>query len=34
MIELAANTHTNYSSWCIVLPIQLKKQQIKTKTLM
>ena len=24
-IELAANTHTNYSSMCIVLPIQIKK---------
>ena len=33
-IELAANTHRNYSSWCIVLRIKIKKQQIKTKTLM
>ena len=24
-IELAANTHTNYSSMCIVLPIEIKK---------
>ena len=24
-IELAANTHTNYSSMCIVIPIQIKK---------
>ena len=29
-IELAANTHTNYSSMCIVLPIQIKKSTDKT----
>ena len=28
--ELAANTHTNYSSMCIVLPIQIKKPTDKT----
>ena len=30
-IELAANTHTNYSSMCIVLPIQIKKSTDKTE---
>ena len=29
-IELAANTHTSYSSMCIVLPIQIKKSTDKT----
>ena len=29
-IELAANTHTNYSSMCIVFPIQIKKSADKT----
>ena len=29
-IELAANAHTNYSSMCIVLPIQIKKSTDKT----
>ena len=29
-IELAANTQTNYSSMCIVLPIQIKKSTDKT----
>ena len=29
-VELAANTHTNYSSVCIVLPIQIKKSTNKT----
>ena len=29
-IELAANTHTNYSSMCIVLPMQIKKSTDKT----
>ena len=28
--ELAANTHTNYISMCIVLPIQIKKSTDKT----
>ena len=28
--ELAANTHKNYSSMCIVLPIQIKKSTDKT----
>ena len=32
-IELAAHTVTDYSSMCIVLPITIKKQQIKLKTL-
>ena len=32
-IELAANTFTNYSSMCIILPITIKRQQIKLKTL-
>ena len=31
LIELAANTHTNYSSICIVLPIQIKKSTDKTE---
>ena len=30
-IELAANTHTNYSSMCIVLSIQIKKSTDKTE---
>ena len=29
-IELVANTHTNYSSMCIALPIQIKKSTDKT----
>ena len=29
-IELVANTHRNYSSMCIVLPIQTKKSTDKT----
>ena len=29
-IELAANAHTNYSSMCIVLPIQIKESTDKT----
>ena len=34
-IELAANTHIKYNSMCIVLPMQIKKnQQIKLQTLM
>ena len=32
-IELAANTHTNYSSMCIVLPIQIKKATNKAQNL-
>ena len=31
LIELAANTHTNYSSMCIVLPMQIKKSTDKTE---
>ena len=30
-IELPVNTHTNYSSMCIVLPIQIKKSKDKTE---
>ena len=29
-IEVAANTHTNYSSMCIILLIQIKKSTNKT----
>ena len=29
-VNLAANTYTNYSSMCVVLPIQIKKKSDKT----
>ena len=32
-VNLAANTYTNYSSMCVVLPIQIKKKPITQQTL-
>ena len=32
-VILAANTHTNYSSMCVVLPIQIMKKTGETKNI-